>query len=214
MKNTLTAHIELDPLDEEELITRTQNGDTEAFNPLIRKYQQRVYNLIYRRIRNHEAAEDICQEVFLKAWRALPNFQRKSVFYSWLRRIAVNCSIDFIRKQKRQIVFAYEELTVNPDDTFQMPQTHPSPHEILEKEELRDIIRKAVTQLPPAQHKVFNLRYREELPIKEIASHLNRSEGTVKSHLYHAHQKLQEILRPYLQNELPTMKKITSSNSD
>ena len=145
MKNTLTAHIELNPLDEDELITRTQNGDTEAFNPLIRKYQQRVYNLIYRRIRNHEAAEDICQEVFLKAWRALPNFQRKSIFYSWLRRIAVNCSIDFIRKQKRQIVFAYEELTVNPDDTFQMPQTHPPPHEILEKEELRDIIRKAAT---------------------------------------------------------------------
>lgn len=201
MKNTLTAHIELNLLDEDELITRTQNGDTEAFNPLIRKYQQRVYNLIYRRIRNHEAAEDLCQEVFLKAWRALPNFQRKSVFYSWLRRIAVNCSIDFIRKQKRQIVFAYEELTVNPDDTFQMPQTHPSPHEILEKEELGDIIRKAVTQLPPAQHKVFNLRYREELSIKEIAAHLNRAEGTVKSHLYHAHQKLRNMLCSYLQNE-------------
>lgn len=201
MKNTLTVHTDLNHLDEEELITRTQNGDTEAFNPLIRKYQPRIYNLIYGRVRNHEAAEDLCQEVFLKAWRALPNFQRKSVFYSWLYQIAANCSIDFIRKQRRQIVFAYEELTINPDDTFQIPQTHPSPHDILEKEELGHIIRKAVSRLTPIQYKVFNLRYREELSIKEIASHLNRSENTIKSHLYHAHQKLQDMLRPYLNDK-------------
>lgn len=213
MKNTLTAYTELDLFDEEELITRTQNGDTEAFNPLIRKYQQRIYNLIYRRIQNHEAAEDICQEVFLKAWQALPSFERKSIFYTWLHQIAVNRSIDFIRKQKREIVFAYEELIVNPDDTFQMPQTHPSPHDILEKAELRDIIRKAVSQLPVGQHRVFNLRYREELSIKEIAAHLNKSEGTIKSHLHHAHQKLRKMLRPYLQNEPLALKKIALSNS-
>ena len=201
MKNTLAVHTELNNLNEEELITRTQNGDTEAFNPLIRKYQRRIYNLIYGRVRDHEAAKDICQEVFLKAWRSLPNFQRKSVFYSWIHQIAVNCSIDFIRKQKRQIVFAYEELTINPDDTFQMPQTHPSPHDILEKEELGDIIRQAVAQLTSTQHTVFNLRYRDRLSIKEIASYLNRSENTIKAHLYHAHQKLQNLLRPYLNNE-------------
>lgn len=201
MKNTLAAHTELNNLDEEELIVRTQNGDTKAFNPLIRKYQPRIYNLIYGRVRNHEAAEDICQEVFLKAWRALPNFQRKSVFYSWLYQIAVNCSIDFIRKEKRQIVFASGELTINPDDTFQMLRTHPSPHDILEKEELGHIIRKAVAQLPPGQYTVFNLRYKEELSIKEIASHLNKSESTIKAHLYHAHQRLQKTLRPYLNDE-------------
>ena len=97
MKNTVAVHTELNASDEEELIARTQHGDTEAFNPLVRKYQPRIYNLIYRHIRNHEAAEDLCQEVFLKAWRALPNFQRRAVFYSWLHQIAVNRSIDFIR---------------------------------------------------------------------------------------------------------------------
>lgn len=213
MKNTL-VYTELDLLDEEELITRTQNGDTEAFNPLIRKYQKRIYNLIYWRVRNHVAAEDICQEVFLKAWQALPDFKGKSVFYSWLHQIAVNCSIDFIRKQNREIVFAYEALTVNSDDTIQTPHTHASPHEILEQEELGHIIRKAVTQLPAGQERVFNLRYREELSIREIASHLNKSEGTVKSHLYHAHRKLREVLYPYRQNEPPAMKKIDLSNSD
>ena len=214
MRNTRTVHTELSDLDEEEVITCTQNGDTEAFNALICKYQQRIYDLIYRRVRNHEATEDICQEVFLKAWRALPNFQRKSVFYSWLHQIAVNCSIDFIRKQKREIVFASEELTVNPDNTFQIPQTHASPHDLLEKEELRDIIQKAVAQLPAGQHRVFNLRYREELSIREISVHLNRSEGTVKSHLHHARRKLQKILRPYLQNEPLALKKNVSSNRD
>ena len=210
MKNTLGIPTELNYLDEEELISRTQNGDTEAFNPLIRKYQQRIYNLIYQRVRNHEAAEDLCQEVFLKAWRALPNFRRKSVFSSWLHQIAVNCSIDFIRKQKRQIVFAYEELTINSDDTFQIPQTHPSPHDLLEQAELGDIIRKAVAQLPPRQHQVFNLRYREELSIKEIAAHLNQSESSIKAHLYHARQKLQNMLRPYLNDEPIFVKEFTS----
>ncbi len=210
MKNTLAAHTELNSLDEEELIARTQKGDTEAFNPLVRKYQPRIYNLIYRCIQNHEAAEDLCQEVFLKAWQALPNFQRRAVFYSWLHQIAVNCSIDFIRKQSRQIVFATEELTINPDDTFQMLQTHPSPDDILEKEELGDIIREAVAQLPPGQHAVFNLRYQEELSIKEIASRLNKSESTIKAHLYHARQNLQDMLRPYLKNEPFAAKELTS----
>lgn len=200
MKNFLAAHTELNHFDEEEIISRTQNGDTQAFNPLIYKYQQRIYNLIYQHVQNHEAAEDICQEVFLKAWRALPNFQRKSAFYSWLHQIAVNCSIDFIRKQRRQIVFAYEELTINSDDIFQMPQTHPSPHDILEQEELGNIIRKAVDQLPPRQHEVFNLRYQEELSIKEIAAHLNQSESSIKAHLYHARQKLQNMLHSYLKD--------------
>lgn len=213
MKNTF-VYTELSHLNEAELIKRTQNGDPEAFNPLVRKYQQRIYNLIYRRVRNHETAEDICQEVFLKAWQALPDFKGKSVFYSWLHQIAVNCSIDFIRKQKREIVFAYEEFTVNSDDTIQMPPTHASPPEILEKEELGHIIRKAAVQLPAGQQRVFNLRYREELSMREIAVHLNKSEGTIKSHLYHAHQKLRETLRPYLQNEPPAKKKTTLSNSD
>ena len=210
MKNTVAVHTELNASDEEELIARTQHGDTEAFNPLVRKYQPRIYNLIYRHIRNHEAAEDLCQEVFLKAWRALPNFQRRAVFYSWLHQIAVNCSIDFIRKQSRQIVFATEELTINADDTFQMPQTHPSPDDILEKEELGHIIREAVAQLPPGQHAVFNLRYREELSIKEIALHVNKSESTIKAHLYHARQNLQDMLRPYLKNEPFAAKELTS----
>ena len=110
MRNTLTLHAELNHFDEQELIARVQNGDTEAFNPLVYKYQQKIYNLIYRKVRDRETAEDLCQEVFLKAWQALPNFNGQSVFYTWLYQIAFNCSIDYIRKRDREIIFACEEL--------------------------------------------------------------------------------------------------------
>ena len=200
MKDTSATHTALNELSDGELIRRTQNGDTQAFNPLIRKYQRRIYNLIYQRVRDREAAEDVCQEVFLKAWQALPNFKGESAFYSWLYRIAVNCSIDALRKRNREIVLAFEELPQDMDDVLQIPQMYPSPCEILEREELKQIISEAASQLPPGQYRVFQLRYREELSIKEIAAHLNRSEGTIKAHLYHAHRKLRTLLRPYLQN--------------
>lgn len=189
---------ELNSLDETELVTRAQNGDTEAFTPLVHRYRERIYKLIYRWVGHHETAEDLCQEVFLKAWQALPRFRGGSLIYSWLYRIAVNCSKDFIRKQKRQLVFACEELPDNADDVLQMTQMQPGPDEILEKKEFRSIIGKCVRQLPLCQRRVFYLHYRDGLLIKEIASHLNKSENTIKTHLYHARQKLQHMLRPYL----------------
>ena len=201
MNNALNTHEKYKLHDEQELITRTQNGDAEAFNPLVRKYQQKIYNLIYRKVRDQEAAKDLCQEVFLKAWQALPKFKRQSAFYTWLYQIAVNCSIDFLRQQNRQIVFACEELPQNADDILPMLQMHPSPYQILEEKELGHIIRTAVGHLPPGQRRVFRLRYFHDLPIKTIASRMNKSEGTIKTHLYHARRRLQIILLPYLQNE-------------
>ena len=201
MERALTVHEEFDHLDDSELITRTQNGDTEAFNPIVRRYRKKIYDLIYRRVHHHETAEDLCQEVFLKAWQALPNFKGKSVFYSWLYQIAINCSVDFFRRQNNEIIFASEELSYNIDDMFQMDQTQPPPDEILEKEEIGRVLRKNVHQLPSCQRRAFRLHYLDELPIKEIALRLNRSESTIKANLYHARQKLQHLLRPYLQDE-------------
>ena len=201
MRNASTIHAELNHFDEQELVTRAQNGDTEAFNPLVRKYQQKIYSLIYRQVHDRETAKDLCQEVFLKAWQALPKFNGQSVFYTWLYKIAVNCSIDFLRKQNKQMIFACETLPQNPDDALPMIQMQPSPCQILEQEELGHTIRRAVHQLPLSQRRVFRLRYFHELPIKQIALRMNKSESTVKTTLHHARRKLQNILRPYLQNE-------------
>ena len=201
MENTLTRNSELCPVEEKALIIRTQKGDKDAFNPIVSKYQQKIYNLIYQRVRDRETAEDICQEVFLKAWQALPNFKGQSAFYSWLYKIAINCSIDFLRKQNKQLVLSWEELPPNSEDKLQASQKHPSISQILEKKEFRNIVDKAARQLPTGQRRVFYLRYGEELRIKDIALRLNKSEGTIKTHLHHAHRKLRDMLRPYLQNE-------------
>ena len=192
---------ELPPINERELIERFQNGDTEAFNPLVLKYQQKIYNLLYLQVGDRETARDLSQDVFLKAFQALPHFKQNSAFYSWLYRIASNCSIDFIRKQKRQKVLMFEELPPDADNNLQMTRMCLSPSEEVENEELGRIIRKAVRQLSPEQRRVFKMRYRRELSIKEIAIRLNKSEGTIKAHLHHARKKLRILLAPYLQNE-------------
>lgn len=202
MTNTKRSmQTELENIEDSELVERVQNGDIEAFNPLVLKYQQKIYNLIYLRVRDRETAKDLCQDVFLKAFRALPHFKQDAAFYSWLYQIAVNCSIDFQRKQNRRKVLIFEELPFDADDELPMARAYPSPSETLENEEFRRIIRKAVRQLSPGQQRVFKLRYRKDLPIKEIALRLNKSEGTIKTHLHHAHRRLRDMLRPYLQNE-------------
>jgi len=201
MKRTLTGLWELNYLDEAELIARTQNGDTEAFTPIVHRYRERIYKLLYQWVGHHETAEDLCQEVFLKAWQAVPRFKSGSVFYTWLYQIAVNCSRDFIRKQSRQLAYAGEVLPDDTDDVFQMTQRQSAPDEILETEELRGIISECIRQLPSYQCYIFCLHYRDGLPIKEIASRLNKTERVIKTHLRHARLKLQHKLRPYVRNE-------------
>jgi RNA polymerase sigma-70 factor (ECF subfamily) len=190
---------ELELIDEQELVIRFQNGDISAFNTLVLKYQSRIAKLIYRHINDAETTKDLCQEVFLKAFKALPKFKRESAFYSWLYRIAMNCCIDFLRQQSRRKTVAFEELTGGIEE-LPLISKHPSPSHLIEMEELGDVISKAVSQLAPKQQRVFKLRYDQKLQIKEIAVLINRSEGTVKTHLHHAHRRLRELLRPYLEN--------------
>ncbi len=185
--------------DDDELVTRFQNGDTEAFNTLVLKYQERIAKLIYRNINDAESTKDLCQEVFLKAYKSIPKFKRESAFYSWLYRIATNSCIDYIRQQKRRKTVNFEDLTGLPEELYLISK-YPSPSHLIEMEELGDIIKKAVDQLPPKQKRVFKLRYDQKLQIKEVAVLINRSEGTVKTHLHHAHRRLRELLRPYIEN--------------
>lgn len=201
MEYDLTIHQELSHLDDAELVTRTQNGQTEAFNPIVCRYQKRIYNLIYRQVQHHETTQDLCQDVFLKAWQALPNFKNGASVYSWLHRIAVNCSIDFRRKRDREIVFACADLPEDASNGLEMTWVETSPDEILEMEELDHVIREGVRQLSSNQRRAFDLRYEEGLPIKEVASRLEKSEGTIKTQLHHAHRKLRGKLQRYLQTE-------------
>ena len=186
-------------VDEHTLIQRTQQGDTQAFNPLVTKYQPNIENLIYGQVHNRETAQDLTQDTFVKAYTAIRAFKGQCAFYTWLYRIAQNVCIDFFRRQHtRAKTFSDEEV----DDTLHGTNTHPSPLELLERKELRHILHKAQQHLRgEMRKKVFYLRYTEELSIKEIAKQINRSEGTVKTHLHKAHHQLRDLLRPYLQNK-------------
>ena len=189
------------PADEKELVERFQNGEKEVFNELVIKYQGKIYNLVYKYVSNSETARDLSQEIFIKAFRALPHFKRQSAFYSWLYRIAINLCIDFIRQQKRGQPLSFEDLTTGRNDEVAFNDVSPLPPDQLEAKELGHIIGQAVQQLPPKQQHVFNLRYHDGLQLKEIAAQLDRSEGTIKAHLHHAHKRLQTLLIPYLKNE-------------
>lgn len=189
------------PNDEKELVERFQNGEQEAFNELVNRYHGKIYNLVYKYVPNSETAKDLSQEIFIKAYRALPNFKRQSAFYSWLYRIAVNLCIDFIRQQKRGQTLSFEDLSAGNNDEPAFNDVSPLPPDQIETKELGQIIGQAVQQLPPKQQHVFNLRYHDGLQLKEIAAQLDRSEGTIKAHLHHAHKRLRTLLVPYLKNE-------------
>jgi len=164
----------------------------------VRRYQQKIYNLIYRQVRNRETAKDLCQTVFLRAFLALPNFRLDSAFYSWLYQIAQNVCIDYHRRQQaRDNIFSAKAV----DDTLHIRESHPCPSQLMEQKELRAILRKAVLHLPPMRRRVLTLRYTEELSIKVIAARLGKSEGTIKTHISIAHHQLRELLCPYLKNE-------------
>ena len=181
-------------LDDKHLITHTQGGDPEAFGPLVAKYHARLYTHIYGRVKDAETAEDLTQETWLRAFRAISSFRGNSAFYSWLYRIAENVCTDHFRRQK----YNTEPLHLIAEN--RITETAPCPSHAVERAELRQLLQAALTVLTPIRRRVFLLYYRHELPIKAIAAEIGRSEGTIKSHLRNARLQLQEFLIPYVEN--------------
>lgn len=183
--------------DEKQLITRTQQGDPQAFNPLVRKYHPKIYTYILGRIKSAETAKDLTQETWLKTFRAINTFRGDSAFSSWIYRIAENVCIDFFRKQRKE--HAIEPL--HDTDERRITRTYPSVCQDLVKHEIRAHLQAAIDHLTPIREQVFRLYYEEELSIKTIAVRLERSEGTIKTHLRNARLQLQESLTPYLKDQ-------------
>lgn len=178
-------------IDEKRHITRTQQGDTDAFTTLISKYHKRLHTHIRRRVKDTEIAKDLTQETWLKVLRAIHTYRGTAAFSSWLYRIAENVCIDYFRKQKHNTepLHLIEERRVT--------QTHPCPSRNVERAELRKHLRTAIQQLTPIRRQVFCDYYLQELSIKEIATRLSKSEGTIKSHLRNARLQLREHLVPF-----------------
>lgn len=183
-----------------ELVERFQCGDVSAFDVLVLKYQNKIYEIVYSHTRNVEDAYDLSQEIFMKAFKALGRFRKKSSFYTWLYSIAINVCIDHGRKNKRHLMVPIEEWMQSPDSADNMSTDNGySPAGIVELKELKYQLAWAIEQLPPKQKIVFIMKRQQGLSLEEIANVLGRSVGTIKAHLFHATSKLASLLKPYLE---------------
>ena len=171
---------------EQDIICRAQKGDSEAFRTLVEGYQTQVYRLAARMC-GESAADDVTQEAFVAAWRALPSFRGDCRFSTWLYRLTTNAAIDLLRREKRHR---------NADDITELELSDDglSPQELAEQGETQEAVRRALGQLSEEHRQVLLLRYMQELDYGEIADALEISEGTVKSRISRAKGRLRELL--------------------
>ena len=184
-------------MDEQELVRKAAEGDTEAFEKLMLRYQKPIYNLALRTVGNAEDACDLAQEAFLRAWRSLGNVRSEDAFSTWLYRTTMNLCIDHLRASKRRKTVSLVMEDDGEEQTFDMPDTKPLPEEQVFAKADREAVRRAMDSLPIEHRQVLTLRILNDLPYEQIAEILQVPEGTIKSRIYRARtalaKKLQEI---------------------
>ena len=175
--------------DELNLIQKFKSGDEQAFNQLVLRYQEKIYWIVRRMIPDHADADDITQNVFIKAYQSLRSFKGDSSFYTWIYRIAINLSLNEIRRKKLRRTFSLDE------EPSHFSTEEENPLQKLESDERKKLIQRAIDSLPEKQKKVFVLRYFEELPYEEISKILHTSVGGLKANYFHAVKKIGEYLK-------------------
>lgn len=184
-------------MDDQELIKLARTGDAMAFEELVCRYDRQVLSLAMSYCSDEDDAKDIYQEVFIRVYRALPKFEFKSQFATWLYRIVVNvCLTHQNRGRNRSFVSldAEREDEEGPVDTFLVDRT--GADEALINAEISGHIQEAMAALSPQQRMVFSLRHFEGFKLKEIASMMDCAEGTVKKYLFTATERLRDRLKP------------------
>lgn len=168
-----------------------QNGDKQAFNNILDRYEKPVINFAYGFLHDRQAAEDVAQDVFLEIYRRAPHYKPTGKLSTWIFTIAAHRCLN-IRRRKKFFFLSEPEPAEVPE------AREPAPHERLEKIELQETIRLALLSLPENQRMAVLLAKFEEMPLDEVARVLNISVGAVKQLLFRAKRALKERLRPYL----------------
>jgi RNA polymerase sigma-70 factor (ECF subfamily) len=171
-----------------ELVELFQNGNETAFNELVGRYQEKIYWIARKFVNDHDQADDIVQEVFIKVYSALKNFRGESGVYTWLYRITVNVALNALRKQRIRDFIRIDEFFETAEDENEQPDA------IFEKDEQQKLIEEAIAKLPEKQKAVFILRYHEELSYEEISLILKTSIGGLKANYFHAVKKIGEYV--------------------
>ncbi|MCC5848412.1 MAG: sigma-70 family RNA polymerase sigma factor [Verrucomicrobia bacterium] len=188
---------------EKVLVQRAREGDVEAFEVLMRRYHGRIYALLYNMTSNKEDAEDLLQEVFLKAYQALPKFKGQSSFYTWVYRIGVNRAINYVKKRKRRTALSLDnvDLGIERDPALVEMASGDSPHRQANLKELQEKLNNALQTLSEKHRIVVVMHDIEGVPHNEIAEYVGCSPGTVRSRLFYARQQLQAELADLLKND-------------
>jgi RNA polymerase sigma-70 factor (ECF subfamily) len=182
------------------LLLEAQAGNFRAFDRLVLKYRERVYSVVYNIIAHREDAADLTQEAIIKAYQSLSKFRGQSSFYTWLYRIAVNLSLNHLRRNRWKRLFSFEKLQEDACeiDCIRLLADERKVHAGLIAEEIQEKLNAALQKLSMKHRTVFVLSEIEQLSHAEIADIIQCSEGTVRSRLHYARQQLQLELKPYL----------------
>jgi RNA polymerase sigma-70 factor, ECF subfamily len=188
------------PLDDRALVSRILEGERDLFSDLVRRYEKRVVNYVYRITHRYEDAHDLAQEIFVKVYTALDRYDPKYQFSTWIFRIAQNSAIDALRKRSISEV----SLTTSPDDDRQGKEREfaapgVSPYRDIKNKELSEAIDLAVEKLPPDYRELVQLRHFGELSYEEIATLKKLPLGTVKNKLFRARNLLKEELESFIE---------------
>lgn len=183
-----------------ELVQKAQQGDMRAYDRLVSKHRGKVYAMIRNMVKNDADAWDLSQEAFIKAWRALPKFEARARFSTWLFRISHNVVYDWLRKRRIETEGELNDEIFDAGRIDPGAATSPAqqarPDEAMERGELRQQINDAIAKLSPDHREVILLREVQGLDYKEIAEATGNSMGTIMSRLHYARKKLQSLLTP------------------
>ncbi len=179
-----------------QLIRLASEGNQQAFEELVRKYRDLIYNLIYRMVGNREEAEDLVQETFVKAFRSLGTFNEEFAFSTWLYKIASNHTIDLLRKKRLQLLSLDEPVRTREGQmNREYPDENFNPERSLITSESTEIIFRAIEALPEKYRTIISLRHKEEKSYEEIGQILHIPIGTVKARLFRARELLRQELK-------------------
>jgi RNA polymerase sigma-70 factor (ECF subfamily) len=176
-------------LTDEQLLEQFRNEKTKeaGFTAIIKKYQEKLYWHVRRMVIDHEDANDVLQNVFIKVWNGLSNFREDARLYTWLYRIATNESLSFLEQKKKKSAVSLSDVEAGLSNTIKADKH-------FDALKLEWKLQVAIQQLPEKQRLVFNMRYYDELPYHEISQILDTSEGALKASYHHAVKKIEEFM--------------------
>jgi len=188
--------------EDQQLVARTQEGDASAFDQLVVKYTPRLYGLVYNMTSNHEDTNDLLQDIFSKAYKAIRGFRGKSSFYTWIHSIAVNMTLNFLKKRGRRFQLSLDDVdaSIQNDKEFLEATASTTPVREADLSELQKRLNEAMMKLSDEHRAVVTMFHIQGMPHAEISKILRVSEGTVRSRLFYANRQLQNYLDEFRKN--------------